>query len=196
MSTSKLQHPRLAAVVIGLGLAVGAAAQTGTATSPSASKPADTSSMKPASSPDRAFVEKAAMGGMAEVELGNLAQQKAASAEVKQFAARMVQDHGKANEELKQVASSKSMSLPTALDRKHKSDIDRLSKLSGAEFDRAYMSHMVDDHKKDVAEFRKESKNAKDSDVKAFASKQLPVLEEHLKLAQQTQDAVRKSARK
>ena len=141
---------------------------------------------------DKTFVEKAAVGGMAEVQLGNLAQQKAASDQVKQFAARMVTDHTKANDELKQIASTKGVQLPSSLDKKHQSDMDRLQKMSGADFDKAYMSHMVDDHKQDVAEFKKEASSGHDSDVKSFASKTLPTLEEHLKMAQSTNDAVKK----
>ncbi len=144
---------------------------------------------------DKTFVEKAAVGGMAEVQLGNLAQQKAANDQVKQFAARMVTDHTKANDELKQIASTKGVQLPSALDKKHQSDMDRLQKMSGADFDKAYMSHMVDDHKQDVAEFKKEANGGKDGDVKGFAAKTLPTLEEHLKLAQTTNDAVKKGAK-
>ena len=145
---------------------------------------------------DKTFVEKAAIGGMAEVELGNLAQQKAASDDVKKFGARMVTDHGKANDELKQIASTKGVQLPSALDKKHQSDMDRLQKMSGADFDKAYMNHMVDDHKQDVAEFKKEANGGRDGDVKGFASKTLPTLEEHLKLAQATHDAVKKNGAK
>jgi putative membrane protein len=145
---------------------------------------------------DKAFVEKAAIGGMAEVQLGNLAQQKAASEEVKKFAARMVQDHSKANDELKQIASTKGVQLPSALDKKHQSEMERLQRMSGADFDKAYMSHMVDDHKHDVAEFKKEANSGRDSDIKGFASKTLPTLEQHLQLAQTTHDAVKKSGAK
>jgi len=144
---------------------------------------------------DKTFVEKAAIGGMAEVQLGNLAQQKAANDQVKQFAARMVTDHSKANDELKQIASAKGVQLPTSLDKKHQSDMERLQKMSGADFDKAYMSHMVDDHKTDVSEFKKEAGSGRDSDLKSFASKTLPTLEEHLKMAQTTNDAVKKGAK-
>jgi putative membrane protein len=145
---------------------------------------------------DKTFVEKAAIGGMAEVQLGNLAQQKAASEDVKKFAARMVQDHSKANDELKQIAGTKGVQLPSGLDKKHQSDMDRLQKMSGADFDKAYMSHMVDDHKHDVADFKKEASSGSDSDIKGFAAKTLPTLEEHLQLAQTTNDAVKKSGAK
>jgi len=133
---------------------------------------------------------EAAKGGMAEVELGKLAQDKASSDQVKNFGKRMVDDHSKANDELQTLAKNKNITLPSDLDPKDKALKDRLSKLSGAQFDRAYMSAMLHDHQKDVSEFKTESSNGKDPDVKAFASKTLPTLEDHLKLAQQTEKAV------
>jgi putative membrane protein len=136
------------------------------------------------SAADRKFVRKAAQGGMAEVELGQLAAQKGSNDEVKQFGQRMVDDHTKANDQLKQVASSKGVDLPQDLDAKDKALKARLSGLSGAQFDKAYMSSMVKDHKKDVAEFQQESSNGKDSEVKSFASQTLPTLQDHLKQAQ------------
>lgn len=197
MFVSDSRKHALSAMVLGMAVAFGASAQTpGTSPAAGGSKASTSAASKTAANPDRAFVEKAAMGGMAEVELGNLAQQKASSDEVKQFAMRMVQDHGRANDDLKQVASSKGIDLPTALDRKHKGDVERLGKMSGAQFDRAYMSHMVDDHKKDVADFKRAAGSAKDPEVRSFAAKTLPTLEEHLKLAQQTDAAVKKAGGK
>jgi len=135
-------------------------------------------------SPDQHFVTDAAVGGMAEVELGKLAADKAANADVKKFGQRMADDHGKANDELKVLAQSEKITLPSAIDAKHKSTIDRLSKLSGEAFDRAYVEEMLKDHQKDVAAFRTESKSGKDPEVKAWAGKTLPTLEEHLKMVQ------------
>jgi len=135
------------------------------------------------SSADRTFISKAAEGGLAEVELGQLAQDKAQDSKVKEFGKRMVDDHSKANDQLKSLASSKGVNLPSDLNAKDKAEKDRLSKLSGEQFDKAYMSHMVKDHTKDVIEFRKESQSAKDPEVKSFASSTLPTLEEHLKMA-------------
>ncbi len=137
-------------------------------------------------SPDNVWITKAAQGGMAEVELGKLAQSNASSDAVKQFGQRMVDDHTKAGEELAKIAADKGITLPTGLDAKNQATKDRLSKLSGKEFDRAYMQDMVKDHRGDVAEFKKEAASGKDPEVKAFASKTLPTLEEHLKLAEQT----------
>ena len=139
---------------------------------------------------DQKFVTDAAKGGMAEVELGKLAQDKGSSDQVKNFGKRMVDDHSKANDELQTLAKNKNITLPTDLDPKDKALKDRLSKLSGPAFDRAYMNAMLQDHRKDVSEFRMESTKGNDNDVKAFASKTLPTLEDHLKLAQQTEKAV------
>ena len=145
--------------------------------------------------PDREFAEKAAAGGAAEVEGGKAAEQRAASDKVKQFAARMVQDHGKANDELKQIASGKGLQLPSAPPAHEQQEMARMQKLSGAEFDKAYMDHMVKDHRKDVAEFRKQAKSGKDPELKAFAAKTLPTLQEHLKLAEAADAEVKKAKR-
>jgi len=130
------------------------------------------------------FVKEAAAGGMAEVKLGQLAQQKAASADVKAFGKRMEDDHSKVNGELKQLAAEKKVSLPSGLDSKHQALYDRLSKLSGSQFDKTYMSEMVRDHQQDVAEFQKAARS-NDAQVQEFASRTLPTLEDHLREAQQ-----------
>jgi len=132
---------------------------------------------------DRTFVRKAAEGGLAEVELGKLATEKASSDDVKKFGQRMVDDHSKANDQLKQVASKVGVNVPDKLSPKDQATKDRLSKLSGEQFDAAYMRDMVKDHTKDVMEFRHESEKAKNDDVKNFASQTLPTLEDHLKQA-------------
>jgi len=178
---------------VGLAFVVGAgvASAQGTAPPPASSMKSATSASVPAA--DKAFVEKAAVGGLAEVSMGKMAQEKGSSDQVKQFGARMVEDHSKANDELKQVASSKGITLPTDLDAKHKAKIDKMQKLSGAQFDRAYMDDMVADHKQDVAEFKKEASSGKDSEVKSFAAKTLPTLEDHLKMAESTDAAVKGS---
>ena len=123
------------------------------------------------------------MGGLMEVELGRVATQNGASDAIKQFGQRMVDDHSKANEELMSLASGKGITLPTALDDKHRKDVTKLSALTGAAFDRAYAKMMQSDHKKDVSEFEKQSARGADPDVKAFASKTLPTLKEHLQMA-------------
>jgi len=135
-------------------------------------------------SQDRNFIMDAAMGGMEEVELGRVAAQKGMSAAVKQFGQRMVDDHSQANSELMSLASSKGITLPTELDQKHRAEVTKFSAMSGAEFDREYTKLMVSDHRKDVSEFEKESTRGTDPDLKAFATKTLPTLQEHLKMAE------------
>ncbi len=142
------------------------------------------------SAADKKFVMEAARGGMAEVELGQLAAQKASSSEVKSFGQMMVDDHTKANDELKSLASGKGITVPTDLDAKSKAQKARLEKLSGEEFDRAYMRDMERDHRKDVAEFKRESASGKDQELKDWAGKTLPTLEKHLQHAEQTASAV------
>ena len=144
---------------------------------------------------DRKFMEKAAAGGLAEVQLGQMAAQKGTADDVKQFGQRMVDDHGKANDQLSQLARSKGVNLPTQPDHATQREMDKLSKLEGGSFDREYMKHMVSDHKKDVSEFKSESRKAKDGDVKQFASSTLPTLEEHLRLAQAAQKVADGEAR-
>lgn len=144
---------------------------------------------------DQKFVTMAALGGMEEVELGRLAAGKGASDEVRQFGQRMVDDHSKAGDDLKQVASGKGWTLPTSLAAKHQSDVQKLSALSGEKFDREYVNMMLKDHKKDVAEFQKESTRGTDADIKSFATRTLPTLQEHLQMIQRIHDkmALRKS---
>ena len=140
---------------------------------------------------DRSFANKAAIGGEAEVELGKLAQERASNDAVRQFGQRMAADHGKANDELMQLAKNKNLALPTELDAKHKQLRDKLAKESGNAFDRAYMSEMVKDHKTDVAEFKKQAEHGKDPELKTWASLQLPTLQEHLRMAQDVEKQVK-----
>lgn len=140
---------------------------------------------------DQEFVTKAAEGGMAEVSLGNLAASKGVSADVKAFGNRMATDHGKANDELKTLASGKGVVLPVEMDKESKETSDKLSGKSGKDFDKEYMEAMVKDHEKDVKEFEKASKDAKDPDVKAWAAKTLPTLQDHLKMAKETEKKVK-----
>ena len=135
------------------------------------------------SAADRKFMKEAAMGGLLEVELGQVAVQNASSDQVRQFGKRMVDDHGKANAELMSIAQKESVSLPNELDAKHRKEVQRLQKLKGAEFDRAYMKLMVADHHNDISAFQREADKGQDADVKAFAAKTLPTLKEHQALA-------------
>ncbi|MGB0007296.1 MAG: DUF4142 domain-containing protein [Candidatus Sulfotelmatobacter sp.] len=148
------------------------------------------------SSSDKKFVREAAQGGMAEVELGKLATEKASSPEVKKFGQRMVNDHSKANEQLKEVASSQGITLPSNLSAKDEMTKEHLSKLSGEQFDKAYMSDMVKDHTQDVADFQQEANSASDPAVKEFAEKTLPVLKSHLREARQIAPTTSASASK
>ena len=139
---------------------------------------------------DKEWVTQAGMAGMAEVQMGNVALQKASSADVKAFAQRMVTDHSKGNEELSQLVTTKGLTLPAQLDSEHQNALDHLNGLSGAEFDKAYMQHMVADHEKAVTLFQNGS-NSADPDIKGWASKTLPTLQEHLKLAQEVSGKVK-----
>ncbi len=135
-------------------------------------------------SADIEFILKAAQGGMGEVELGKVAAQQATSDEVKKFGQRMVDDHGKGVDELKTIAEHRGIKLPADPDAKQTALKDRLAKLKGTTFDRTYMRNMLTDHRMDIAEFRRESTSGRDPEIKAWAAKMLPTLEEHLKQAQ------------
>ncbi len=171
---------RTAGVIAALGIAiimvVGAAAQQATApaTRPAPSQPG-------LASADRDFIQTVAKGGMAEVALGELAGRNASDEAVKKFGRRMVEDHGKANQELAQLAKGKGVEVPKDLDRSHKSTMDRLAKLQGDAFDRAYVEEMVQDHRKDVKDFERQAVRGKDLSLKEWAGKTLPTLREHLR---------------
>jgi putative membrane protein len=140
---------------------------------------------------DQTFMNKAAQGGMAEVELGKLAETHASNDAVKNFGKRMVTDHSKVNDQLKNIAAKENVTLPTSLDSKDQATLDRLSKLNGADFDRTYIKDMVSDHKTDISEFQRESNRGSDPEVKQFASSTLPILQEHLRLAEDAQNQVK-----
>ena len=148
------------------------------------------SSAKAVSSADKKFAMDAAQGGLAEVELGQLATQKGQSDKVKQFGQRMVDDHTNANKELKSIAEKNNITLPTSINAKDQALKDKLSGLSGADFDRAYMSSMVKDHTKDIGEFQREANSGANADLKGFAAQTLPTLQEHLRMAQQAEQTV------
>jgi putative membrane protein len=160
-------------LLVGMTMAQNSTASTGSNAGKSGITPAE-----------RHFMDKAAQGGTAEVQLGQLAQQNAQSEAVKQFAKRMISDHSKANDELKQIAAQESVSLPTTVDAKDKATMARLEKLHGAAFDKAYMQDMVMDHKKDVADFKHESTAAKTPSLKNWVQQTTPTLESHLQEAE------------
>jgi putative membrane protein len=151
----------------------------------SAQQPNSTTTLNPAASADQTFVKEAARGGMAEVELGRLAEAKAANEKVKSFAQKMVTDHGAANDQLTSLAATKRIALGTEVDPTHKARYDFLKGLSGSAFDRAYLTSMLADHEKDVAAFRREASSGQDTDVKEWAARTLPKLEEHLNMVRE-----------
>ena len=139
---------------------------------------------------DTQFAKKAAEGGMAEVKMGQLAQQKGTADSVKKFGAQMVEDHTKAGTELKGVAEREKIALPDDMNAKDKATFDMLSKLSGAAFDRAYARQMVRDHEEDIADFSKEANSGHNEAVKDFATQNLPTLQVHLKEAKEMRQNV------
>jgi putative membrane protein len=141
------------------------------------------------SAADKTFAMKAAQGGLAEVQEGQLASQRGASPQVKQFGQRMVTDHSQANDELQQIAQQEGLTLPTQPSTTQQAQYRRLSGLSGAAFDRDYAHQAVQDHQQTVALFRGEAQNGRDPALKGFAQKYLPVLRQHLQLAQQLSTA-------
>jgi putative membrane protein len=139
---------------------------------------------------DSQFAKKAAQGGMAEVKMGHLAVDKGTSDSVKKFGQRMVEDHGKAGDQLSQAALQTNITLPNDVGAKDKATFDALAKLSGAAFDRAYARDMVRDHEEDIAEFNKEANGGQNAAMKDFASKTLPTLQDHLKQAKEMRQNV------
>ncbi len=131
------------------------------------------------------FLKDAAQSGMAEVKMGELAASNGESQQVKAFAQKLVTDHGKVNEELKQLATRKGATLPDAVTEQQKTMLQHLTSLKGREFDSVFKQHAVDGHQKSVDKFKTAAEKAKDADIKAFAAKTLPTLQQHLALAKQ-----------
>ncbi len=136
---------------------------------------------------DQDFIAAAAKGGMAEVAMGEMGVQRSANAEVKAFSERIVKDHTNANNELTQLASTRGVTLPVDMGEDHKATSGHLGGLPASEFDKAYMTQMIEDHIKDIAAFETASQTATDPELKAFAAKTLPILMEHLQMAKNTQ---------
>jgi len=139
---------------------------------------------------DTEFVVKAADGGMLEVELGKLAVANASDGEVKKLGQTMIDDHSKANEELKALAQQKNISIPAALSDKSQKIYEDLAKKNGADFDKEYADQMVKDHKKDVDEFKKEAEKGEDNEIRSWASGKVSVLEHHLMMAENAKKVV------
>lgn len=142
-------------------------------------------------SDDAAFATAAANGGMAEVALGKLAQEKSTNAQIKSFGAMMVTDHGKANDELMAIAKTKNITLPSTVDADHQKKMDDLSKKTGADFDKAYVDAMIDGHKKTLDLMQKEAKDGSDADLKAFAAKTAPIVQTHLDAINKIHDSMK-----
>jgi putative membrane protein len=133
------------------------------------------------STADKDFILAAAQGGMTEVKLGELASKNGKRDDVKAFGQMMVKDHTAINGDLKALAAQKGVALPDSLDAKHQKMVDKLAALTGSEFDDAYITGMIKDHKMDAKEFKAESAETKDADIKSFVDKSIPVVDEHLK---------------
>lgn len=140
---------------------------------------------------DAEFATKAAAGGMAEVALGKLALEKSTNPKIKEFATMMVNDHGKANEELIAIAKTKNITLPTAVDEEHQKKINDLKLKLGGDFDKAYVEAMVDGHKSTLKLMQDEAKDGKDADVKAFAARTAPTVESHLNMISKIHDGMK-----
>jgi len=134
---------------------------------------------------DQTFMKEAAIGDQAEIQLGQMAQAKASNPAVKSFGQRMIKDHSDASDKLKNIAQTQHISLPIELDPEHKNTAGALSRLSGPQFDKAYMQLMVQEHTKDVNKFKQEAASAHDETIKQFAAATLPTLESHLNEAKQ-----------
>ena len=142
---------------------------------------------------DKQFIEEAARGSLMEVKLGELAQAKAVTAEVKMLGQHMITDHTKANDNLAVVAARKNVTLPTSLSEKGQSTYDMLAAKQGLDFDKSYAKCMVKDHKKDIREFKKEVKKGDDADLKGFASAMVPILQHHKQMAKDACKALKKN---
>ena len=205
-------NPLTAAIAATLFGAASMIAVAQTSTSPdtkggtTAGSPAGSATKSPAGSPtkspaggkalaggDKNFAMKAAQAGIAEVSTGKIAAANASNADVKKFGEHMQQDHGKANDELMQIAQSRGIALPKEPDKKHQQAAKKLEGMKGAQFDKAYMSENVKDHKQAVALFSKQASSGKDPELKAFAEKTLPTLKQHLQMAQDLNANVAKS---
>ena len=186
----RTQSTLLAAALVS-AMSLGAVAYAQNAPTPMTSSSSSHSAMSSMSKPsasDMTFAKKASAANLAEVQLGQLASSHAQSQAVKDFGARMVTDHTKAQDKLTAIASAQNMTLPTSPMAKQQKLITKMQGLNGAAFDKMYSTSAVKDHKEDVALFKKESMKGKDSQLKSFAASTLPTLEEHLKMAKALPD--------
>ena len=140
---------------------------------------------------DSKFVVKATSGVTMETELGRYAAKNAVSAHVKLFGETMLKDHSKDKESLAKLASDKKITIPAQTGEDFQKHINEITSKKGSDFDKAYISFMVGDHKDDIDEFEKEAKDGKDADIKAFAAKGVPVLKHHLDMAKSLNDKLK-----
>jgi len=141
----------------------------------------------PPNQQDRLFVQQAGMGGMAEFALGRLAEQRAQNAAIKDFGRRMVQDHGRANDQLASLARAANIPVPQALDPEHRAIQEQLEKLSGAAFDLAYIRGQVQEHQKTSLLLEWEIGSGQDAELQRFAAATLPIVLDHLQKARDLQ---------
>ena len=170
-----------AVIAVGLLVAPASFAQTSQPNAPNRAAP-PTAAKDTLNQEDKTFVKEAAVGGLAEVELSKIAQ-KSENPDVKSFADRMVRDHTAANQELMGVAAGLGIELPKALDSEHERMREKLQTLHGKAFDEQYMRGMVEDHNKVVKLFQTQERSGHNAELKQFAQKTLPTLEEHQKMA-------------
>lgn len=142
-------------------------------------------------SSDAQFATKAAVGGMAEVEFAKVALDKTSNAKIKDFANMMITDHGKANEELMAIAKMKNITLPGALDEDHLKKLNELNQKTGADFDKAYVSAMVDGHKSTLKLMQDQASSGNDPDLKSFAGKTAPIVQSHLDMINKIHDSLK-----
>lgn len=147
-------------------------------------RPTQAPEAKQLSAADRQFITDATVGGLAEVAMGKLARANGQSPGVKDFGQRLIDDHGKANDELGTIARTLGVEAPMTTDAEHQQHLDMLGKLKGAEFDRVFARHMVDGHRKMIAMFRTEAADGRSAALRNFAKGMLPTLEQHLALAE------------
>ena len=186
-----MQHTWMIATALAATTAVSAYGQTPAPTERTRPQPPATTQPSPTATTqrttvDRDFLAKATEGGLKEVELGRLASQKASNAEVKAFANRMIEDHGKSNAELSRIAGADAPKPPAD----KLAPPAKLTTATGADFDRAYMAEMVSAHQNTVALFEKQSRDGQDEALKRFATEKLPTVRDHLEKARQLQAKV------
>lgn len=186
-----LHGAALAAGILGSATAFGqtmgntATTQPTPSTQPPTSAAAGTSRL---SATDQDFVNNAAIGGLFEVESGKIAAKKASNPQVRQFAERMVRDHGEADNKLKRAVSADGGTVPSELDQEHQQELQQITSQQGPDFDRNYMQTMVKDHDTDAQDFGKAAQTLQDPHLKQFAAQTLKVIQEHDKMAHQIAD--------